>query len=152
MKKHSLFSLALSVSLLALGATDGQAQHRCETELVGKTFACEISSVDLPDVILNTVPMSFEDASWNGVETAFQMAYGGTIPFACACMPSGKPGKVKTPEKATAFSCIKAWSDGNGNDVVIDGKVAGGGKKIVKGRWLSNALGTDGYIYSCVVN
>ncbi len=150
--KQSLFAFVFTVALLGVGATDGHAQYRCETELVGKTYACDISSVDSPNVILNTVSMSFEDASWSGVETGFQMAYGGTLPFACACMPSGKPGKVKTPEKATAFSCIKAWSDGYGNDVVIDGKVAGGGKKIVKGRWLSNYIGPDSYVYSCVEN
>lgn len=149
MKNLSTFTIVLSLTFLVLGVGEASAQHRCEAELAGKSYTCDISSVDSPTAV-STVTMSFEDASWSGVETAFQMAYGGTLPFACACMPSGKPGKVKTPENATAFSCIKAWSDGYGNNVVIDGKVAGGGKKIVKGRWLSNALGTDSYVYSCV--
>lgn len=149
MKTFTMLTIASSLSLMVLWAGEASAQNRCETELAGKSYTCEISSVDSPTGV-STVTMSFEDASWAGVQTAFQMAYGGTIPFACTCMPSGKPGKLKTPENATAFSCIKAWSDGYGNDVVIDGKVAGGGKKIVKGRWLSNYIGTDSYVYTCV--
>jgi len=148
-RKLFVFPIALSLSLLVLGAGEGWAQNRCETELAGKSYTCEVSSI-LSPTVSSTVTMSFADASWSGVETDFQMAYGGTIPFACSCMPSGKAGKVKTPEKSTTFSCIKAWSDGYGNDVVMDGKVAGGGKKIVKGRWLSNYIGVDSYVFNCV--
>ena len=34
----------------------------------------------------------------------------------------------------------------------IDGKVGGKGKKIGKGRWLSNAIGTDSYVFTCEQN
>jgi hypothetical protein len=151
MKKLSMFPIVLSLSLLVLGAGDGWAQNACETALAGKSYTCGITAVASPTTV-STVTMSFENASWTGVNTDFQMAYGGTLPFACTCMPSGKPGKLKSPEKSTTFSCIKAWSDGNGNDVAIDGKVTGGGKKIIKGRWLSNALGYDSYVFACEVD
>ena len=151
MQKSTAFRLFFAFSLLVLGADSAMAQNACETALVGKSYTCEITSVDFPTGS-STVSMSFEHASWPGVNTDFQMAYGGTIPYACACMPSGKPGKLKGPEKSKTFSCIKAWSDGAGNDVVIDGTVAGGGSKILKGRWLSNSPGSDSYVYSCVEN
>jgi hypothetical protein len=148
MKKLNMFPIALSLSLLVLGAGEGWAQNLCETALAGKSYTCGISSILSPTTI-STVTMSFADASWSGVNTDFQMAYGGTLPFACTCMPSGKPGKVKTPEKSSTFSCIKAWSDGYGNDVAIDGRVTGGGSKIIKGRWISNTPGIDSYVFSC---
>lgn len=134
--------------LLALTGETARAQDRCYTELVGKTYSCEISSVDAPTSIA-VVSMSFSATLTADMNTDFAMYYGA-LPFACSCMPSGKPGKVKTPEKSTAFSCIKAWPSPIKNDVAIDGKTAGGGSKIVKGRWLSNSPGSDSYVFTCV--
>lgn len=151
MKKQSAFLFVASLAVMVLASGEARAQDLCEAQLSGKSYTCSITSVDSPTGI-STVTMSFENASWPGVETSFQMTYGGTIPFACACLPSGKPGKLKTPEKSTAFACIKSWSDGYGNNVSIDGRVSGGGSKIVKGRWLSNVLGTDSYVFSCVAD
>jgi hypothetical protein len=134
--------------LLALTGGNAQAQDRCYTELVGKTYTCEISNVDTPTSIA-TVAMSFSATLTADMNTEFAMYYGA-LPFACTCMPSGKPGKVKTPEKSTAFSCIKSWQSPIKNDAAIDGKTAGGGSKIVKGRWLSNAPGSDSSVFTCV--
>ncbi len=95
--------------------------------------------------------MSFQAGLSADMNTSFAMYYGA-LPFACSCMPSGKPGKVKLPEKSSSFACIKAWPSPIKNDVSIDGKTAGKGSKIAKGRWLSNAPGTDSYVFSCVAD
>jgi hypothetical protein len=140
----------VAASFLMLAGGTAEAQDRCYTELVGKTYTCQMSGIDTPETI-STVSMSFQAALSDDMETSFSMYYGA-LPFACSCMPSGKPGKVKLPEKSTTFACIKAWPSPIKNDVAIDGKVGGKGKKIGKGRWLSNAIGTDSYVFTCEQN
>lgn len=142
-----LITTAAAACFLILAGGTAQAQDRCYTELVGKNYTCEISSIDQPEVV-TSVSMSFQAGLTTDMNTSFSMYYGA-LPFACSCMPSGKPGKVKLPEKSTTFSCIKAWPSPIKNDVALDGKVGGKGKKIGKGRWLSNAPGTDSYVFTC---
>jgi hypothetical protein len=142
-----LTTLAATACFVMLAGGAAQAQDRCYTELVGKTYTCQISGIDTPETV-STVAMSFQAGLSADMYTSFSMYYGA-LPFACSCMPSGKPGKVKLPEKSTTFSCIKAWPSPIKNDVAIDGKVGGKGAKIGKGRWLSNAPGTDSYVFTC---
>lgn len=64
-------------------------------------------------------------------------------------MPSGK---LKSSEKSTSFVCVEAQTSPIPNDMVMEGKVSGGGSKILKGRMLFNGFGTDASIFTCVQN
>lgn len=132
---------------LTLALVCGPAfSNQCIQDLAGKSYECAFGFPAEGEV---AGIMTFVNSMNPDVFTPLEAVVNANGPalLACNCMPKGKPSKPKT-NKNRDFICIEA--DGSPNVLVLTGRVAGKGKKIVKGRVMQNANNTfDRGVFRC---